>query len=132
MCQVGKRIKSALRDADIAARLGGDEFAIILNNNCHAGETASLAHRLVETVSRPYDFDDDTVSIGVSIGIAIAPIDEWPDDVVEKLHELKALGVTIAMDDFGTGYSSLSHLLKFPFNKIKDSTGPSSRHRPRT
>ena len=44
---------------------------------------------------------------------------ERPDDVVEKLDELKALGVTIAMDDFGTGYSSLSHLLKFPFDKIK-------------
>ena len=44
---------------------------------------------------------------------------ERPDEVVEKLGELKALGVTIAMDDFGTGYSSLSHLLKFPFDKIK-------------
>ena len=44
---------------------------------------------------------------------------ERPDEVVEKLAELKALGVTIAMDDFGTGYSSLSYLLKFPFDKIK-------------
>ena len=44
---------------------------------------------------------------------------ERPDEVVEKLTELKALGVTIAMDDFGTGYSSLSYLLKFPFDKIK-------------
>ena len=44
---------------------------------------------------------------------------ERPDEVVGKLTELKALGVTIAMDDFGTGYSSLSYLLKFPFDKIK-------------
>jgi diguanylate cyclase (GGDEF)-like protein len=35
------------------------------------------------------------------------------------LHELKALGVSIAMDDFGTGYSSLSYLRSFPFDKIK-------------
>ena len=35
------------------------------------------------------------------------------------LHELRALGVRIAMDDFGTGYSSLSYLRAFPFDKIK-------------
>lgn len=44
---------------------------------------------------------------------------ENPDEVVEKLAEIRSLGVTIAMDDFGTGYSSLSYLLKFPFDKIK-------------
>jgi EAL domain-containing protein (putative c-di-GMP-specific phosphodiesterase class I) len=35
------------------------------------------------------------------------------------LHQLRALGVRIAMDDFGTGYSSLSYLQRFPFDKIK-------------
>src|SRR5262249_1574717 len=35
------------------------------------------------------------------------------------LHQLRELGVRIAMDDFGTGYSSLSYLRSFPFNKIK-------------
>lgn len=39
--------------------------------------------------------------------------------VMERLHELKALGVAIAMDDFGTGYSSLSYLWKFPFDRLK-------------
>jgi diguanylate cyclase (GGDEF)-like protein/PAS domain S-box-containing protein len=42
-----------------------------------------------------------------------------PDAVIECLHELKALGIRIAMDDFGTGYSSLSYLWRFPFDKIK-------------
>ena len=35
------------------------------------------------------------------------------------LHELRSLGVRIAMDDFGTGYSSLSYLRRFPFDRIK-------------
>jgi diguanylate cyclase (GGDEF)-like protein len=35
------------------------------------------------------------------------------------LHELRDMGVRIAMDDFGIGYSSLSHLRHFPFDKIK-------------
>jgi len=35
------------------------------------------------------------------------------------LHQLRDLGIKIAMDDFGTGYSSLGYLRGFPFNKIK-------------
>ena len=38
---------------------------------------------------------------------------------LETLHDLRDLGVRIAMDDFGTGYSSLSYLRSFPFDKIK-------------
>ncbi|TWU03915.1 putative bifunctional diguanylate cyclase/phosphodiesterase [Neorhodopirellula pilleata] len=35
------------------------------------------------------------------------------------LHQIRDLGVRIAMDDFGTGYSSINYLRKFPFDKIK-------------
>jgi diguanylate cyclase (GGDEF)-like protein/PAS domain S-box-containing protein len=45
-------------------------------------------------------------------------IDE-PDAAIEKLNQLRALGVRIAMDDFGTGYSSLSYLSRFPVDLIK-------------
>ncbi len=38
---------------------------------------------------------------------------------LRTLHQLRELGVRIAMDDFGTGYSSLSYLRSFPFDKIK-------------
>jgi diguanylate cyclase (GGDEF)-like protein len=38
---------------------------------------------------------------------------------IAMLHQLRNLGVRIAMDDFGTGYSSLSYLRSFPFDKIK-------------
>jgi len=41
------------------------------------------------------------------------------ETIVTMLHQLRALGVRIAMDDFGTGYSSLSYLRSFPFDKIK-------------
>jgi EAL domain-containing protein (putative c-di-GMP-specific phosphodiesterase class I) len=41
------------------------------------------------------------------------------DNTLATLHQLRALGVRIAMDDFGTGYSSLSYLRSFPFDKIK-------------
>ncbi len=39
--------------------------------------------------------------------------------VLKTLHDLRSMGVRIAMDDFGTGYASLSQLARFPFDKIK-------------
>jgi EAL domain-containing protein (putative c-di-GMP-specific phosphodiesterase class I) len=41
------------------------------------------------------------------------------ETTLETLHNLRSLGVRIAMDDFGTGYSSLSYLRSFPFDRIK-------------
>jgi diguanylate cyclase (GGDEF)-like protein/PAS domain S-box-containing protein len=41
------------------------------------------------------------------------------DFAVQRLLELKGLGVRLAMDDFGTGYSSLSYLSRFPVDILK-------------
>ena len=41
------------------------------------------------------------------------------DLAVQRLDELKQLGVRLAMDDFGTGYSSLSYLSRFPVDILK-------------
>jgi diguanylate cyclase (GGDEF)-like protein len=39
--------------------------------------------------------------------------------VQQRLHELKAIGLTLALDDFGTGYSSLSSLHQLPVDTVK-------------
>ncbi|GLC88345.1 bifunctional diguanylate cyclase/phosphodiesterase [Lysinibacillus piscis] len=41
------------------------------------------------------------------------------DQMTQLLHELKTLGIQIAVDDFGTGYSSLSYLKDFPIDCLK-------------
>jgi EAL domain-containing protein (putative c-di-GMP-specific phosphodiesterase class I) len=41
------------------------------------------------------------------------------DFALQQLHDLKALGIRLAMDDFGTGYSSLSYLSRFPVDILK-------------
>jgi EAL domain-containing protein (putative c-di-GMP-specific phosphodiesterase class I) len=41
------------------------------------------------------------------------------DTVKARLHQLKALGVTLALDDFGTGYSSLACLHLLPVDVVK-------------
>lgn len=41
------------------------------------------------------------------------------EDTIEKMRELKILGVGFSMDDFGTGYSSLQYLKRLPLDQIK-------------
>ena len=40
-------------------------------------------------------------------------------EIIEKMRQLKELGLQLALDDFGTGYSSLSTLRLFPIDTLK-------------
>ncbi len=44
---------------------------------------------------------------------------EQSGQTVERLGEIRDLGVKIAIDDFGTGYSSLAYLGRLPFDCLK-------------
>ncbi|WP_423865772.1 putative bifunctional diguanylate cyclase/phosphodiesterase [Bradyrhizobium sp.] len=79
--EVAARLKRHIRPGDMLARLGGDEFAIILSRD--ASEAESIAARVTQAVSEPFDLDGTIVHIGASVGIAIAPDDaETADDVM--------------------------------------------------
>ncbi len=85
LVEVSQRIRSVVREGDSVARLGGDEFSILLNNNGNAHETAVLASRIVEAVRQPFVIEGESVSIGVSIGIAIAPMNGTrPDQLLRN------------------------------------------------
>ena len=72
---VTERLVGCVRDTDLVARLGGDEFAIIQASGDGGVDAGSLAQRLIDAVSAPYELDGHQVVIGVSIGIAVAPDD---------------------------------------------------------
>lgn len=73
--QVASRIKAQIRDVDTAARIGGDEFAVIVAPDQASMQDvgATLAARLVRSISEPYHIDGHPVVIGCSIGLALVP-----------------------------------------------------------
>lgn len=74
LIEVARRLRSSLRDTDVLARLGGDEFAIIQENEKNQSEGAiGLALRIIGLIEQPFDLSGNRVSVGTSIGIALAP-----------------------------------------------------------
>ncbi|QAU48343.1 GGDEF domain-containing protein [Bradyrhizobium guangzhouense] len=70
--QVALRLKAIAATHDLVVRMGGDEFVLVQR----AGHDAeAVAQRIVQTIGAPYDIDGQTVEIGVSVGIAVAPDD---------------------------------------------------------
>lgn len=55
----------------------------------------------------------------LTLEITESAIMESADSAIEKLKQLKAIGIKLAIDDFGTGYSSLAALQKFPIDDLK-------------
>ena len=98
LIEVGKRLQSTVRETDVLARLGGDEFAIIQEAAPDQHEAAiALALRIVDTVSRPFDLNGNRASLGVSVGIVLAPEhDTDPEGLLKRadlaLYDAKASG----------------------------------------
>ncbi len=71
--QVAKRIAGILREEDTLARIGGDEFALLLPRIASAGDASRVASKILDVIRAPFDLAEGTVSIGISIGIALYP-----------------------------------------------------------
>lgn len=72
---LSRRLRRELRDQDTLARLGGDEFAVVLGDLASPALAQTTAQRLIDAVAPPFHIEGHRFSLGLSIGIAFAPVD---------------------------------------------------------
>jgi diguanylate cyclase (GGDEF)-like protein/PAS domain S-box-containing protein len=75
LCEVARRITSAVRKSDIVARIGGDEFVVVLESAHLPGDAGMVAQKILERMSEAVPVDGNELHTTPSIGIAIYPDD---------------------------------------------------------
>ncbi|MCK1282940.1 PAS-domain containing protein [Bradyrhizobium sp. 44] len=93
---VAAQLKENVGEHDTVARLGGDEFAV-LQRGPQPQSAERLARRLVELIGHPPPLEHQSMHVGVSVGIAIAPDHGLDADQLMKcadlaLYQAKAKG----------------------------------------
>ena len=82
---VAQRLSGSVRENDTVARLGGDEFTVLQTGIKNSSDATILAERIINIFERPFRLQSCTSKVGVSIGIALAPIHaRTTDDVLTK------------------------------------------------
>lgn len=64
------RLSQTLRSSDTVARLGGDEFTVIMEGLPKSDVAATVAAKIVQAVSTPFVFEQHTLKVTTSIGLA--------------------------------------------------------------
>jgi diguanylate cyclase (GGDEF)-like protein len=81
---VSKRLKEIIRKEDTIARLGGDEFTMILEELSHSQDASLVASKILESLSKAVQIEENELYISSSIGISI-----YPDDGLDPQSLLK-------------------------------------------
>jgi diguanylate cyclase (GGDEF)-like protein len=77
---VAERLCGLVRETDTIGRMGGDEFVIVQAPIADPADATSLAQRVIDLLSEPYDIDGHQAVIGASIGISVGPGDGTTPD----------------------------------------------------
>ena len=98
LARVSERLTTLGGKRDTCARLGGDEFAIVIADAADGAKVEAIAAAAIQRLSEPYDVEGHRLSVGASIGSAIAPGD---GDGIETLMRHADLALYRAKDEGG-------------------------------
>lgn len=70
--EFAKRLKSCVREGDLAARIGGDEFALLAEGADGPGDAESIAAKVIATMAEPMALSGTQLTVSTSIGIAFS------------------------------------------------------------
>jgi diguanylate cyclase (GGDEF)-like protein/PAS domain S-box-containing protein len=88
LTEVAERLRSTIRANDLVARLGGDEFVVLVEGFADRAELAALAERLLAETRRPIRAGRHEVTIGISMGVAIAGTSDTADSLLSRADDL--------------------------------------------
>ncbi len=108
LAQVSKRLQQIMTPNELVGRLGGDEFAVVLKDASDSAYVSDLAGKIIETVSRPYSVDNNTLYIGASVGSAVGPQD---GRTVELLMRSADLALYRSKEEGGNSHNNYQHKL---------------------
>src|SRR5205823_3560781 len=77
----------AVRDGDFVARLGGDEFVVALRDALE-DDAVRFCQRLLTELAVPIAYEDSELTVGASIGVAMAPGDARSDEELLRVADL--------------------------------------------
>jgi diguanylate cyclase (GGDEF)-like protein len=108
---LAQRLRLEVRPRDVLGRLGGDEFAVVVADAGTTDDIASVARRLLRALADPVPIGDQFVTVGASIGVAVAGRGTAPAVVLnaadEAMYRAKRSGrnrVCVALqDEAGSG-----------------------------
>ncbi len=86
--QVAQRLFRSVGDRGMVGRLGGDEFQIVFPEFANRDVLGERAREIIAALSRPYQVDGVTLTIGCSIGIVTAPEDGSDSDALVRNSDL--------------------------------------------
>jgi diguanylate cyclase len=93
LVQVGRRLRSQVRQGDLVARLGGDEFVIMAPGIPGEAEAMALGRKLLEAFNQPFDIAGQPCRVGLTIGFALAPHDAThADDLLKRADAAMYVG----------------------------------------
>jgi diguanylate cyclase (GGDEF)-like protein len=84
LSEVAARLRTCLRGSDTVARLGGDEFIVMLPELDVDIYAASVAHKILAAVARPFVLAGEDFRITASIGISTYPQDGVDEQTLIK------------------------------------------------
>lgn len=94
--------------------IGLPEMAMSVNLSAKQFRSSDFLKTISETLAET-EIDPKNLKIEITEGSVM----EDEKENIEKLNELKKLGVRISIDDFGIGYSSLNYLKRLPIHDLK-------------
>ncbi|MDT8282385.1 MAG: diguanylate cyclase [Gammaproteobacteria bacterium] len=85
--KIARRFAVEIKSNETLARLGGDEFCIVLDELPDSIYAEAIAERIINAVSRPYTLGQETVKVGISVGIALLSEEADNDTRLMKLAD---------------------------------------------